>query len=190
MKLSITSVCAAALVSSQAAFAQKSVPGYESYSSNETVPNFGQHYAVLNLDLINGLIKPIANTSQGECFINSMSQWINAVHAQKPAPLSIFTRIYFTNSKKPELGYGVPFAQVGAALGNSSDPNTFLYPAFTPIPDYDVILQKNRYYAGSGNELELILASERIDTVILSGIRTSGVILSTAYRLFDVNYKV
>ncbi len=62
---------------------------------------------------------------------------------------------------------------------------------------------------GAGNPLEEILSSYKIDTVILvspvsigpgrhpqlirvskSGIRTSGVILSTAYRLFDLNYRV
>lgn len=54
----------------------------------------------------------------------------------------------------------------------------------------DVVLQKTRYYAGTGNALEEILRAQGIDTVILSGIRTSGVILSTAYRLFDLDYKV
>lgn len=53
-----------------------------------------------------------------------------------------------------------------------------------------MVLSKTRYYAGTGNELELILSSQKIDTVVLTGIRTSGVILSTAYRLFDLNYKV
>jgi len=45
-------------------------------------------------------------------------------------------------------------------------------------------------YAGAGNGLEEILRAQQIDTVIMSGIRTSGVILSTAYRLFDLDYKV
>lgn len=44
---------------------------------------------------------------------------------------------------------------------------TELYPAFTPLPDYDVVLSKVRYYAGTGNELELILSSQKIETVIL-----------------------
>lgn len=53
-----------------------------------------------------------------------------------------------------------------------------------------MVLQKTRYYAGAGNGLEEILRAQRIDTVVLSGIRTSGVILNTAYRLFDADYKV
>jgi nicotinamidase-related amidase len=38
--------------------------------------------------------------------------------------------------------------------------------------------------------LEEILSTQGIDTVILSGLRTSGVITATAYRLFDLDYKV
>lgn len=49
---------------------------------------------------------------------------------------------------------------------------------------------KTRYYAGSGNALEIILNTQGITTVVLSGVRTSGVVLSTAMRLFDGDYEV
>lgn len=51
-------------------------------------------------------------------------------------------------------------------------------------------MPKTRYYAGAGNALDEILNTQKIDTVILSGIRTSGVILSSAYHLFDLDYRV
>ena len=50
--------------------------------------------------------------------------------------------------------------------GTPDDPNTELYPAFVPTGD-DVVQQKIRYYAGTANNLELILASQKIDTIIL-----------------------
>ena len=113
------------------------------------------------------------------------------MHAQNPPPLTIFTRIYFSNSHKPELGPDTPFAKAGGALGTASDPLTKLYPAFDVDEKAgDVVLQKTRYYAGAGNALEEILSAQHIDTVILSGIRTSGVILATALRLFDLDYHV
>lgn len=123
---------------------------------------------------------------------SNFPEWINTVHQQKPAPLSIFTRIYFSTPKRPEIGPHTPFGAVAAQLGNvtSSSPITEIWPAFKHGNVNDVVLQKTRYYAGAGNGLEEILSSQEIDTVILSGIRTSGVILSTAYRLFDLNYKV
>lgn len=172
-------------------------PGYDCYPDciPSTVSNgsfsFGQHYAVLNLDLINAIVGGVAETPAGKAFISNVADWIDTVHAQDPPPLSIFTRIYFSNSHKPEVGADAPFYNVGGALGTAASPETELYPAFTVNKkDGDVVLQKTRYYAGAGNALEQILATQNIDTVILSGIRSSGVILSTAYRLFDLDYNV
>lgn len=73
----------------------------------------------------------------------------------------------------------------------AASPETELYSAFTVDKKAgDVVLQKTRYYAGAGKALKLILSTQQIDTVILSGVRSSGVILNTAYRLFDIDYKV
>ena len=150
--------------------AQSQAPGY--FTDFSTIPasnntfSFGRHYAVLNLDLIVGLVAPLANTTEGEAFIKSTTKWQDAVHAQKPPPLSIYTRIYSLNSRHVEIAGG--FSQVfGFQPGTIDDPNTQLYPPFVPIPDYDVDLKKTRYYAGTANELELILSSRKIDTVIL-----------------------
>jgi nicotinamidase-related amidase len=187
------------LASATAVAAQNaSAPGYNGYpapiastvAANESL-SFGQHYAVLNLDLINGLVAPLASDPAGSAFINNVATWIDAVHAQRPAPLSIFTRIYFNNARKPEIKPGSGFESVSAPLTTANATATQLYPAFhVDEAAGDVVLQKTRYYAGTGNPLEEILRAQSIDTVILSGIRTSGVILSTAYRLFDLDYNV
>ena len=192
-----TSLISASLVLVGAAHCQST--GALGYASNvpSTVTNasfsFGQHYAVLNLDLIEGLVSGINTTTAGQAFINNTKMWIDAVHQQTPAPISLWTRIYFSNSQQPEIGPNSPFRKVAGSLpnnGTESSPATQIYHAFSPLPNYDVILRKSRYYAGDGNSLEEILSSQGIDTVILSGIRTSGVILSTVYRLFDLNYNV
>jgi len=193
---SILNLALATVITSTAAQSTNATttPGYVTNFS--TLPNnstfsFGKNYAVLNLDLINGIVGNINTTTEGKQFINSVSTWISAVHAQSPPPLSIFTRIYFSNAKRPEIGPKTPFSVDAASLGNATidSPQGQLYPAFVPSAD-DVVLQKARYYAGAGNALEEILSSQLIDTVILSGVRTSGVILSTAYRLFDLNYNI
>ena len=187
------------LASTSLAIAQNaSSPGYNGYPDpiastiavNESI-SFGQHYAVLNLDLINGLVAPLASSPAGSTFVKNTAAWIDAVHAQSPPPLSIFTRIYFSNARKPEVKPGSGFATVSAPLTTANATATQVYPAFhVDEAAGDVVLQKTRYYAGTGNALEEILRAQGIDTVILSGIRTSGVILSTAYRLFDLDYKV
>lgn len=154
--------------------------------------SFGQHYAVLNLDLINVLVGNVAGTPPGDAFINNTARWIDAVHAQKPPPLSIFTRLYFLNARQPELKPGSPFAQVaGGLVSTIDDPRGQIYPRFTVNATAgDTVVQKARYYGGTANGLELILQARGIDTVILSGLRTAGVIQATAYRLYDLDYKV
>jgi len=166
-----TSSSASACSSSNAA-ASAFTPGY--FTDFSTLPgnnafSFGSHYAVLNLDMITGIVGYVENTAAGKAWINSCALWINATHAQNPPPLSIFTRVYFANTRKPEIGPQTPFAAVAGVLGNatSSSPQSQLYPAFIELPDYDVDMQKTRYYAGAGNALEEILSSQLIDTVIL-----------------------
>merc|ERR1712187_458013 len=157
------------------------------------IPHFGQKYAALNLDLINGLVGDVNETEAGKRWIDATASWITAIHSLEPPPLNIYTRIYFTEPWKPEVTPNTPFSQVVAPLGNItlSDPKSQIYPPFKPSNNHrDVVLRKTRYYAGDANSLEEILRAGGADTVILSGIRTSGVVLSTVFRLFDLDYNI
>lgn len=153
--------------------AASSTPGYSS-SISSTVTNasfsFGNNYAVLNLDLINALVTLVNTTTEGQMWINNTATWINAVHAQQPPPLSIFTRIYFSNIWLPEIVLSDPFYAVLGSFGNVTVDSAegMIYPAFETLAQ-DVQLRKSRYYAGDGNSLEEILATQKIDTVILVG---------------------
>jgi nicotinamidase-related amidase len=153
--------------------------------------SFGKHYAVLNLDLINAIVTPIAANKEGRKFIKNTAKWIDAVHAVDPTPLSIFTRIYFSNDLKPELKANSGFADLVEGITTEDDNSTAIYPDFEVKQDIgDIVLGKTRYYAGDGNSLEEILRAQKIKTVVISGVRTSGVVLSTVYRLFDLDYKM
>jgi len=159
-------------------------------ASEESV-SFGKHYAVLNLDLINAIVDPVASTKSGKKWVDNTATWIDAVHDQEPRPLSIFTRIYFSNDMKPEVKSGSGFAELVEGITTEDDNSTQIYPDFNVDQGAgDIVLRKTRYYAGDGNALEEILRAQKIKTVVLSGIRTSGVILSTVYRLFDLDYKM
>lgn len=56
-------------------------PGY-SLDTPSTVKNssftFGKHYAVLNLDLIDGLVSSFNDTDAGEKWIENVASWIDA----------------------------------------------------------------------------------------------------------------
>ena len=55
---------------------------------------------------------------------------------------------------------------------------------------FDVCASSRALAAQTDIVVIVVLNAQQIDTVVLSGIRTSGVILSTAYRLFDLDYNV
>jgi hypothetical protein len=140
--------------------------------------SFGQAYAVLNLDWMTCLIDSIKDTSVGQEFIASCSQWNDAVRQKVPRPLNIFTTLTFSTHSQPELAPDSHFA------GLIKDYGTFerglravqIDDNFV-TDDEDIILQKTRWYAGSGNSLEQILRAQKIETVVIVCSRTPQVLI-------------
>jgi len=54
----------------------------------------------------------------------------------------------------------------------------------------DLIVTKNRVSAFAGTDLNLLLRANDIDTLVLLGIATSGVVLSTFLQAFDADYRL
>ncbi|KAL7621469.1 hypothetical protein AAE478_008792 [Parahypoxylon ruwenzoriense] len=137
-------------------------------SSAESISNFGQEYAVLNLDIMSLLIDNIKDTAEGQEFISSFSRWNDALHQKDPRPLTVFTSLFFSHPSQHELANDKPFANLVKAFGTfeKGSSGVQISPHFT-IDEKDVVLQKTRWYAGSGNSLEQILKAQNIDTVII-----------------------
>jgi hypothetical protein len=76
--------------------------------------SFGTHHAVLDLDLINGLVSSINTTAADKVFTGNTAHWTSAVHQQTPPPVNISTRIYFAGPKRPEVGPTSPFQKTSA----------------------------------------------------------------------------
>jgi nicotinamidase-related amidase len=64
-----------------------------------------------------------------------------------------------------------------------------LHPALEARPD-EPVLTKSRISAFEGTDLKVLLRSKNIDTLVLFGIITSGVVLSTALEAMDQDYRV
>jgi nicotinamidase-related amidase len=54
----------------------------------------------------------------------------------------------------------------------------------------DIVVTKHRVSAFAGTDLEMILRANEIDTLILLGIATSGVVLSTLLEASDADYRL
>jgi nicotinamidase-related amidase len=85
----------------------------------------------------------------------------------------------------PEIGPRSGFTQLKA--GNAfviGDPAAAVHDDLTVAPG-DVTVTKKRFSAFSGSELELVLRSKDITSLVLTGMVTSGVVLSTVRDAAD-----
>jgi len=64
-----------------------------------------------------------------------------------------------------------------------------IHPAVAPEKS-DIIVTKHRVSAFAGTDLDMILRANDIDTLVLFGIATSGVVISTLTHAFDEDYKL
>ncbi|KAF4809140.1 hypothetical protein CGCSCA5_v011695 [Colletotrichum siamense] len=157
----------------------------------EGVPSFGKRFAILKLDLMAIMFDSIKNTDEGRFFISNCVRWNEAVHQHDPRPLTIFTTLCFSNSSQPELARPSPIANLIDGFGDfvKSSPEVQIDKSLK-LDEKDIVLHKTRWYAGAGNGLEQILKAQNISTVVISGITLSGVVMSTVYRLFDLDYNI
>ncbi|VUC28248.1 unnamed protein product [Clonostachys rosea] len=155
--------------------------------------DFGHHYAVLNLDLMAILVDIVQKDIRGERFVSSCARWCEAVHRKPQRPLTIFTSLTFSQSSCPELAKDSPFLKLLDGFGRErfakGRSEVEIHPNFR-VDEHDIVLAKTRWSATSGNSLEQLLKAQSIDTVIISGITLSGVVMATIYRLFDLDVEI
>ncbi|HXL92989.1 MAG TPA: isochorismatase family cysteine hydrolase [Streptosporangiaceae bacterium] len=70
-----------------------------------------------------------------------------------------------------------------------ADPGSRIHPAVTPEPA-DVIVVKKRVSAFAGSDLDVVLRGLGADSLVLTGIATSGVVLSTVRQAADLDYRL
>jgi nicotinamidase-related amidase len=89
--------------------------------------------------------------------------------------LSPRSPLYELVAKTGRLGLGTPGAEIAAAVRPEEG---------------DVVVVKRRVSAFAGTDLEMILRAKGIDTLVLLGIATGGVILSTVRHGADADYRL
>jgi nicotinamidase-related amidase len=70
-----------------------------------------------------------------------------------------------------------------------ADPLQLIHPAVLPVAG-EVVVGKHRVNALYGTDLDLILRANNIDTLIVLGYATSGVVLSTVRYAADADYRL
>lgn len=68
-------------------------------------------------------------------------------------------------------------------------PAAAIHPEVAPQQG-DIVITKHRVDAFAGTDLEMVLRAKDIDTLVLFGIATSGVVLSTLLHAADADYRL
>jgi nicotinamidase-related amidase len=80
-------------------------------------------------------------------------------------------------------------AIAGSGRFTDADPGSRIHPAVAPEPA-DVIVVKKRVSAFAGSDLDVVLRGLGVDSLVLTGIATSGVVLSTIRQAADLDYRL
>ncbi len=141
----------------------------------------------------------------------SMDFHASIVSAYLPEPDEFLARVASVQAAARERGLPVIHVQVGFRPGfpEISDRNALfaaiksspqwqkmfaegsggLHPKIGPVGN-EAVVTKHRVSAFAGTDLEMILRAGEIDTLVLTGIATSGVVLSTLLDAADADYRL
>jgi nicotinamidase-related amidase len=81
------------------------------------------------------------------------------------------------------------FGRMPAGGFTADDTSTDVHADVAPRPD-EIVVTKKRISAFAGSDLDLILRSGGIEHLVLTGIATSGVVLSTLTQAADLDFQV
>lgn len=142
--------------------------------------------ALLIMDFQNGALSTVADTAD---------LLERAGHARGTADAAGMQVVYIRVAFAPDQPAAIPdrnkgFAAIAAAgLLADGSPGTQIPGAIAPRPG-DHVFTKTRVSAFSTTELAAFLDERGIDTLVLTGIWTSGVVLSTVLDAADRDYRL
>jgi nicotinamidase-related amidase len=111
-----------------------------------------------------------------------------AAKAARAAGIPVmFVRVAFRPGYPEAASFGA-ISQMGDAM-TQDHPATQVHASLEPRPDEPVII-KRRISAFSGSDLDVLLRGANADTLVLAGISTSGVVLSTLRQAADLDYRL
>jgi nicotinamidase-related amidase len=144
--------------------------------------------AVLGMDCQAGIVSIYGKHQQG--LVERAARVLERAHALAMPVIHI--QVGF----RPGLPEVSARNQLFAALRNSGEhqklfegPSGAVHPDLGPRPG-DIAITKHRVSAFRGTDLEMILRAKEIETLILFGIATSGVVLSTVLEAADLDFRV
>jgi nicotinamidase-related amidase len=142
--------------------------------------------ALLVMDVQRGIVDRFPGDPD---YLSRLNQAITA--AREHAIPVIYVVVGFRPGH-PEISPNNKTFAAAAASGTgftAGDPAVEIHPGIASI-DGDIVVTKRRVSAFTGSDLDVVLRSRGVTSLVLTGIATSGVVLSTLRQAADLDYRL
>ncbi|GAA2984470.1 MULTISPECIES: cysteine hydrolase family protein [Streptomyces] len=112
-----------------------------------------------------------------------------AVAAARRAGVPVVYVVIGFRPGHPETRSSPQFSALPDGAFTDGDPGAVIHPDVAPRPDESIVTKK-RVSAFAGSDLDLVLRGGAIDHLVLTGLATSGVVLSTLRQAADLDYRL
>lgn len=142
--------------------------------------------ALLVMDVQRGIVDRF--TADESDYLNRVGA---AIGTARSAGVAVIYVVVGFRAGHPEVGgRNRTFAAVkGSGRFAPGDEGADIHPAVAPHP-HDVVVTKRRVSAFAGSDLDVVLRAGGIDSLVLTGIATSGVVLSTLRQAADLDFRL
>lgn len=141
---------------------------------------------LLVMDFQHGIVERLGTTEV-------VAAAVRAVDAARAAGVPVFfVRVAFRPGHPEVAATNQSFAAARATRGDAmleDGPATQIHADLAPRPG-EPIVTKRRISAFTGSDLEVLLRGADADAVVLAGISTSGVVLSTVRQAADLDFRI
>lgn len=142
--------------------------------------------ALLIMDVQNSIVERFAEGSPD--YLSTLAAAATAARAAG-VPV-VYVRVAFRPGAPEISANNKTFAAIAANRAMAIDDTaTAVHEAVAPQPG-DIVVTKKRVSAFAGSDLDLVLRSLEVRSLVLAGIATSGVVLSTVRQAADLDFQL
>jgi nicotinamidase-related amidase len=141
--------------------------------------------ALLVMDVLTNIVSRLGEDSK-----DLISALQGIIAAARAAYIPVIYVVVAFRKGYPEISLdnkAFSFAKLNRDSVLSLEEPFTIYPAVAPQPG-DIIVTKRRVSAFAGSDLEIVLRSLKVQHLVLAGISTSGVVLSTLREAADKDF--
>lgn len=139
--------------------------------------------ALLVMDIQEGIVARVQDTD----YLRRLGRAVDAAR-QAGIPV-VYVTVGFRSGSPEVSDRNKTFGALPPGVFTEDDPDAAIHPDLAPRPG-EVVVTKRRVSAFTGSDLEVVLRSTGITHLVLTGLVTGGVVLSTVREAADLDYRL